>query len=627
MGQVFLGATPGGRKVAVKVIRPEYADDSGFRVRFAREIEAARRVGGFHTALVIDADPDSDPPWMATSYIPGPSLAIAVAERGPLGPAAVSELGAVLAEGLAAIHACGLIHRDLKPGNIIMAADGPRIIDFGIARNAGATTITASGVSIGTMQYMSPEHLGAGEIGPQSDVFSLGALLTFAATGKAPFDADLQSAVIGRILTQPPDLGDLGGPLRDIISACLAKNPADRPGPDGLLAHFAAPATAPAAPSVSSRDKPTASGEEAPHTSTVTLGPSPSERRAAGADPGQELHPGVDGSRRGSGPDSLIATLTRPAADGRSRAFRALAFSPHGAILAASSDGNFVQLWRTLDWTPLRTFADDEDILRSDVMHGLAFGQDGRRVATGGLRGEIVLWDAPMGRQLRVFKGHGYDLVQSVALSHDGELLAAVGRGFSLSVTVWQARGRLRPRVLAAAKIPDSSKEPEKIWSSHSVTFSPDDRLLASSWGNDVRLWDTRRWTKTWDCRGHTDAVLAVAFSSKDANWLASGGRDATVRLWMPTGARAAVRTLTGHAGHVLTIAFSPDARQIASGGIDGTVRLWDTATGTPLRTLAGHTGHVHSVAFSPDGRQIASASSDGTVRVWDAYQPYAEHT
>ena len=186
------------------------------------------------------------------------------------------------------------------------------------------------------MQYMSPEHLGVGEIGPQSDVFSLGALLTFAATGKAPFDADLQSAVIGRILTQPPDLGDLGGPLRDTISACLAKNPADRPGLDVLLARFAAPATAPAAPSVSSHDQPTAFGEQTPHTSTVTLGPSPAERRANGADPGQELHPGVDGSRRGSGPGSLIATLTRPAADGRSRAFRALAFSPHGAILAAS---------------------------------------------------------------------------------------------------------------------------------------------------------------------------------------------------------------------------------------------------------------------------------------------------
>jgi hypothetical protein len=620
MGQVFLGATPGGRKVAVKVIRPEYADDSGFRVRFAREIEAARKVGGFHTALVIDADPDSDPPWMATSYIPGPSLAIAVAERGPLGPAAVNELGAVLAEGLAAIHACGLIHRDLKPGNIIMAADGPRIIDFGIARNAGATTITASGVSIGTMQYMSPEHLGAGEIGPQSDVFSLGALLTFAATGKAPFDADLQSAVIGRILTQPPDLGGLGGPLRDIISACLAKNPADRPGPDVLLARFATPATAPAAPSVSSRDNPTASGEEAPHTSTVTLGPSPSGRRATGANPSQEVHLGVDGSHRGSGPGTLIATLTRPAADGRSRAFRALAFSPHGAILAASSDGNFVQLWRTADWTLLRTFADEEDSPRSEVMYGLAYSQDGRHVASGGVRGHVTLWDAPKGRRLRVFKGHEYDVVQSVALSRDGEMLAAAGRGVSLSVTVWQARRRRPPRILAAAKALGSSMEPEKAWS-YSVTFSPDNRLLASSWGNDVRLWDARTWKQTWDCRGHTDTVLAVTFS-KDANWLASGGRDATVRLWMPTGGRAPVRTLTGHAGHVLAIAFSPDARQIASGGIDGTVRLWDTATGTPLRTLAGHTGHVHSVAFSPDGRQIASASSDGTVRVWGAYQP-----
>ena len=140
MAQVFLGTSPGGRKVAVKLIRPEYADDAEFRRRFAREIAAARQVGGFHTAAVVDADPDADPPWMVTAYIPGPSLSEAVGQNGPLDQAQVRELGAALAEGLTAIHACGLIHRDLKPGNIILGPDGPRIIDFGVARTANASS-------------------------------------------------------------------------------------------------------------------------------------------------------------------------------------------------------------------------------------------------------------------------------------------------------------------------------------------------------------------------------------------------------------------------------------------------------------------------------------------------------
>jgi serine/threonine protein kinase len=238
MGKVFLGASPGGRKVAVKLIRPEYADNAEFRQRFAREVAAARQVGGFHTALVVDADPDADPPWMVTSFIPGPSLGAQVAEHGPLDPAEVYALGAALAEGLAAVHACGLVHRDLKPGNIILAGDGPRIIDFGIARSATATTITETGTAIGTVPYMSPEHLGAGEIVAASDVFCLGAVLTFAAIGHAPFDAPQPSAVIGRILTQPPDLSPLTGSLHDIISDCLEKDPHRRPSLDSLLASF-----------------------------------------------------------------------------------------------------------------------------------------------------------------------------------------------------------------------------------------------------------------------------------------------------------------------------------------------------------------------------------------------------
>jgi serine/threonine protein kinase len=238
MGRVFLGASPGGRKVAIKVVRAQYSNDAEFRRRFAREVAAARQVGGFHTALVVDADPAAGPPWMATSYIPGPSLADAVAEHGPLHEAGVRELGAALAEGLAAIHACGLIHRDLKPSNIILADDGARIIDFGIARGADATALTGSHAVIGTLRYMSPEQLHGLDLTPGGDVFALGAVLAYAATGHDPFEAPTIPAVINHILNDPPNLGPLTGDVGEIIRACLAKEPGDRPDPRDLLARF-----------------------------------------------------------------------------------------------------------------------------------------------------------------------------------------------------------------------------------------------------------------------------------------------------------------------------------------------------------------------------------------------------
>jgi serine/threonine protein kinase len=240
MGQVFLGVSPGGRPVAVKVIRPEYSADTEFRQRFAREVDAARRVGGFHTAPVVDADPYDDPPWMVTAYIAGPSLQAVVIDRGPLAPADVSRLGAALTEGLAAIHRSGLIHRDLKPPNIIMADDGPRIIDFGIAQAAGATSLTTPGTMIGTFSFMSPEQVRADSVTPESDVFSLGCVLAYAATGHAPFEASNGAAIIYRVLNAEPNLGDLPvGVLRDTLTACLAKEPERRPLLTDLLARFA----------------------------------------------------------------------------------------------------------------------------------------------------------------------------------------------------------------------------------------------------------------------------------------------------------------------------------------------------------------------------------------------------
>ncbi|MGW7357188.1 serine/threonine-protein kinase [Streptomyces sp. NPDC054802] len=236
MGQVFLGRSAGGRPVAVKVVRPEYGADAGFRRSFAREVEAARRVGGFFTAQVVDADPEAERPWLVSAFVPGPSLQAVVGEHGGLPARALRVLAAGLAEGLDAIHKCALVHRDLKPGNVIMAADGPRVIDFGIARALDATSYTVTGSVTGTPGYMSPEQArGDRDIGPAGDVFALGSVLAFASTGAAPFGDGHPAAVLYRIVQEEPDLSLVDNELRGLVAACLAKEPSARPAPAEIL--------------------------------------------------------------------------------------------------------------------------------------------------------------------------------------------------------------------------------------------------------------------------------------------------------------------------------------------------------------------------------------------------------
>ena len=242
MGEVFLGRTAGGRTVAVKLVRAEYAGDEEFRARFRQEVAAARRVGGRWTAPVLDADTEGPQPWVATGYVAGPALGTAVRQFGPLPPAAVRTLGAGLAQALEAVHGLGLVHRDVKPSNVLLALDGPRLIDFGITRALDASTaLTRSGFVVGSPGYLSPEQAQGLPAGPPSDVFSLGAVLAFAATGVPPFGDGVSAAVLlYRVLHEAPELPGADGDLRALLLACLAKEPERRPGPaalrDGLLA-------------------------------------------------------------------------------------------------------------------------------------------------------------------------------------------------------------------------------------------------------------------------------------------------------------------------------------------------------------------------------------------------------
>jgi hypothetical protein len=230
MGRVYLGFSPAGRAVAVKVVHPELARDQQFIGRFRQEVAAARAVSGMYTAPVVTAGLDDDPPWLATVFVPGPSLATVISSRGPLPEAAAWRLAAGLAEALQAVHACGLVHRDLKPANVLLAAGGPHVIDFGISRALNGTALTTKGMVVGTPGFMSPEQANGAQVGPASDVFSLGCVLAYAAAGIQPFGDGAVAAVLYRVVSGQPDLARVPPGLRAIVAACLAKDPAGRPG-------------------------------------------------------------------------------------------------------------------------------------------------------------------------------------------------------------------------------------------------------------------------------------------------------------------------------------------------------------------------------------------------------------
>ncbi|MBF6228277.1 serine/threonine protein kinase [Nocardia abscessus] len=239
MGRVYLGRNAGGRTVAVKVIRPDMID-AEFRQRFRREVAAARRVGGQFTAPVLDADVDADPPWLATGYVAGFALDDAVDRYGPFSENSLLVLAHGLIEAVAAVHRAGVVHRDLKPSNVLLALDGPKVIDFGIARAIDDSKLTTTGKVIGSPGFMCPEQVTGDPGGPPGDVFALGGVLVFAATGHGPFGVGDTVQMLWRVVYEEPQLDDVPERLRPLLAACLTKDPAARPTPDQLLTQLTA---------------------------------------------------------------------------------------------------------------------------------------------------------------------------------------------------------------------------------------------------------------------------------------------------------------------------------------------------------------------------------------------------
>ncbi|MFF8291829.1 serine/threonine-protein kinase [Streptomyces sp. NPDC016309] len=229
MGVVYLGSDRRGQRVALKVIRPDLAEDQEFRSRFAREVSAARRIRGGCTARLVAADLEADRPWFATQYVPGPSLHDKVAEEGPLVAADVAAIGAALSEGLVAVHEAGVVHRDLKPSNILLSPKGPRIIDFGIAWATGASTLTHVGTAVGSPGFLAPEQVRGAAVTPATDVFALGATLAYAAMADSPFGHGSSEVMLYRVVHEEPQLHGVPDALAPLVRACLAKDPEERP--------------------------------------------------------------------------------------------------------------------------------------------------------------------------------------------------------------------------------------------------------------------------------------------------------------------------------------------------------------------------------------------------------------
>jgi serine/threonine protein kinase/WD40 repeat protein len=572
MGQVFLGVSRGGRKVAVKVMRADLVADPEFRSRFAREVAIARTVNGFYTAPVVDADPDATPPWMVTAYVQGPSLAAAVTERGPLGEAEVRDLAAALAEGLASVHAGGLVHRDLKPANIILAGDGPRIIDFGIARAVGASTMTAQGTIIGTFTYMSPEQVKGLAANAQSDVFSLGSVLVFAATGHGPFEADSLPAITHRILTQPPDLAGLPESLRDVVTGCLVKDRAKRLTLDELFTRLAAADTASTVPAPAHPATVFAAG--APVSAPVPVLPSRPESFPAAPS---------------------LATEPRLPAEGTQTLGTPRPVSHPGYLSYPSNPPLPSVVLGTLGWNVTEiAFSADGRLLAGAAAHGAAW--------------RVFLWDLAT-QQLTgaPVDGRG-SAAPKMAFSPDGRLLVLKETGVTRMLS-------LVTRQFVSLRAPAA----ESSWKK--VRFSPDGRLLATVSelrrisgfvGAQVRLWDCAALQPVAgpfkvDYVGE-DTTLAF---SPDSSYLFSG-HDGQGFLGNVAGPAPELRKLKDLRGTSGRAAFSADGSLLAvQRAAASAVTVLDTAGQVPVAELALDR-ELTRIEFSPASPLLAAAMVSG---------------
>ena len=650
MGQVFLGLSPGGRQVAVKVIHPGYASGKQFRERFAREIEAARRVGGFHTASVVDADPGADPPWMVTAFIQGPSLQQAVAEGGPFGLERVCRLGAGLAEGLAAIHACGLVHRDLKPSNVILADDGPRIIDFGISRAAEASPMTTAGMVVGTYSYMSPEQLRGEVAGPASDVFALGCTLAFAATARITFGDDSIVTVVYRITTEPPDLSGVTEEhgFRDLVRDCLSKSPANRPSLASIMDRLAETGTAAQVVMADPAPGYWHSGEPASRGAAATPAPAGPAAEPAPRVPAPEPPPPLPYAAAAAPPQAypyVAPPEPKPYPSAAAQPASGQAGSPYAAQPPSGQAGFPAAGGVGLDpgrggQASSANFYEPTQTMRTGDRTGPGQPADQQRTGPEGTRqDQRPIWEAapPPGSG-----GHGRRsgggarrtvlivaaAVVVVAGAVVGILLSTSGPVTSHPMAVQSsAHGSVHPSVSPSAEAnPGAPTHPEL--SLHDPggknvfgdVFSSETTLVTGDSNGSSYVWDLNSGgslTNTFK-DPNSNGINGIAFNAS-SNTYAIADANGNIYLW--SGASGTITaTLSNGSRDNDRVAISPDGTMVAVGSSGGSTYLWKVG-GSSTSTNSFHDPggkNVYGVAFSPDGNTLAAGDTNGSTYLWN---------
>ena len=627
MGEVLLARTPEGRLAAVKVVKEDLAGDQEFRSRFAREVRTAQRVRGPYTPAVLSADADADPPWMATEYVPGPTLKEAVRENGPFPEPSLRVLALGLAGAVQAIHAAGLMHRDLKPSNVLLSPRGPQVIDFGIARAVEGTVLTRTGQSFGTPTYTSPEQVRGRGASPASDVFSLAGVVVLAATGRPPFGTGRAADVLPRVVGAAPDLDGVPEALRPLLARCLAKDPAERPTADALVRELSA-GPLPSAehgwlpPRVSeavSAHESRARAVVAPPTpvSPVPVTP-PRGRRARTA---LVVGAAVVAVVVMAATLGLLSTApwrseAAPEAEGvretppePSEVFGdrllGVGFAPEGESLYVSGTEHLVEVdWRT-----------GEELRRFEQRpNHLAVGADGTVVGT--VLDAALVWDPGADRARHLFDEELGEWNRSVPTADGTRLAASVNdaEGAPL-VQVWD---------LAAAEV-----EFEIGTDSHArdLHFNADGSLLVVSdysgtgtslvWDLDARQTvlelPNEDFPAVPDDTGHH--LKHLAFHPTDPSLLAvTTGPEDTALYDLDSGATTPLEA-PGTNGHPLyEIHFSSDGSQLVASGDDGASerggRVWDTATGELL--TEGGAPLYSQLGFHPEGTVMATVTPDG---------------
>ncbi|MFB9629295.1 serine/threonine-protein kinase [Nonomuraea helvata] len=587
-GTVYVGESSEGQVVAIKVLHARLSEEPQARERFLHEIAATRRVRQFCTARVLDADTSGDQPYVVSQYVEGVSLSRLISTQGVRDPDALERLAVATVTALVAIHQAGIVHRDFKPSNVVCGPDGPRVIDFGLARALDSTVAENSDI-LGTPAYMAPEQFSAGVVTAASDMFSWAATMAYAASGRPPFGNDSIPVIFQRILNEEPNLTGLTEPVRSLVVACLDKNPAARPSATDVLFNLLG------------HGVPDPAREATGQESLFSVGTRPQEGSGEGA-ASQTGAPSLAGSSSVPG----LSSQSGPSSQGGWS-------SPSGP----TSQGGWSSPSGPSSQSGLTSLSGPSSQSGPTSLSGPS------SLVSGGVSlpdaGMVPVTESPVGPRVRAgLKSRRTLVTASLGLVAAGAV--ATGVYFAL-VTPAAPTAVTPPTVVPGPTTPVIQPEVTRTLSpgpAYAVAYSPDGKTFVTGGANGtVRLWDaaTRRVTASLD--GHTKGVHAVAFSP-DGKMLATGSDDGTVRLWsLPSG--RGTGTLTGHTGGVGSVAFSPDGKTLASASHDRTVRLWNAATGDGTAILAGHTDWVDSVAFSPDGATIATGSHDRTVRLWNA--------